>query len=700
MSFDVRRSRQTIFGQSTEFLIGEMLVKAGVIKQSQLDDALKLAGNKHMQIGQMLIMAHYITPRDLQAAIDAQVAVRDRVMEANTALRALHTACRNGMSFAEASQKQSQDAPVTAAPNQLGDLLLEANLINAEQLSIALQKSMATGLPVGRILILNNVISEAILSSALEMRIKLRDGAISGEEAVAYLRDLSRTKEINDLGLARLEQASFSGSDKEGEGRRGIRLGEFLVLAGILSETDVMNALEFSLVSEKPLGRTLVEHGYVTNELIDAAIKLQSLVESDTLDCQKAALCLSNIHINSVTLAQAIEAITSETVQGTRIDFQNFLLDSNLITSAGMQSALELAVNNPRMLSKILVQTGYLREDQAAIIIDSHEAIIQNLISEQDAKFVLDFCLQKLPEGPISFAQGLEELGWSGADDPSFIAQITGSEATVQDNMPFVQASPQTVNPTIAAANIEPKGADLMRSMLGSSPPPAQSFIADPNSSFSSLPAQSLNAPAPSTQTKASSNPTKSPQSQPDQQPVSQSGHRTGRTTTNMPALTQIQAGAELMRPPPEDTEHVDAAQIDSSHHDDIATQSRTIPPKPEQSVKAHAGPVRAADRSLSLKSLLKQEESRPVASPETKPPSGSDSPGSVGGNGKTQGIELEKKQESKAVDDSLELSESEKALIIKASSLTASPDEIMAAMKLAARKDKIIQVHDKDEKD
>jgi hypothetical protein len=62
----------------TDMLLGELMVKAGVITQAQLDDALKLSANKHLQLGQMLIMAGNISPRDLQAAVDAQSMLRDR----------------------------------------------------------------------------------------------------------------------------------------------------------------------------------------------------------------------------------------------------------------------------------------------------------------------------------------------------------------------------------------------------------------------------------------------------------------------------------------------------------------------------------------------------------------------------------------------------------------------------------------------
>ena len=287
MSFDLRRQRQTIFGQNTEFLIGELLLKSGVIKQHQLDEALKLAGNKHMQIGQMLIMARYINQKDLQAAIDAQVALRDRIVDMNTAIRAITMAHRNGITFAEASQKQSQDTALVPT-HKLGQLLLEANLINPEQLSSAVQKSMATGLPVGRILILNNVLTEPILSAALEVLIKMRDGNIAHEQAVAYLSDLIRSNEIQNLGVASLEEASVYSSQPVLSTRKSMRLGEFLVLANILSETDVMNALEFSLISDKPLGEALLQHGYITREIIESALKLQALIESDTIDKSKS----------------------------------------------------------------------------------------------------------------------------------------------------------------------------------------------------------------------------------------------------------------------------------------------------------------------------------------------------------------------------------------------------------------------------
>ncbi len=694
MSFDLRRTKQTIFGQSTDFLIGELLLKAGIIKQNQLDDALKLAGNKHMQIGQMLIMARYITPKELQAALDAQAAIRDRLIDMNGALRALSMAHRNGLTFAEASHKQSQDTAIVPT-HKLGQLLLEADIITGEQFSIALQKSMAIGLPLGRILILNNVISEPILSCALDTLIKLRDGQISREEAFAVLSDASNKKVTKEIGLAGLEEGTLFHSQFEAISQRGIRLGEFLVLAGILSETDVMNALEFSLVNEKTLGEMLLEHGYVTRELVEAALKLQALIQNESMDTGRAARCLSHMHTNSVTLNEAIEAVNNEAADGSRVDFQTLLLESNIITSEGIQSALELAVGNPRILAKILTQTGYLSEPQANIMLECHETIIQNMISEQDAKFVLDYCLQKMAEGPMSFTQGLEELGWTAPADEGqasfgqISSPVTQSE-TNQGTTPSTQSSSDLMN---AVMNMGAPGKSFVLD------PASPAFMFNSGTKMSSISPDLSSTPSPSTssgppKTTASSSPAAVSSSGQFSQPVKESqssetanqqnnetssaltkSRRTNRTTANMPALTQMQAGNELMRPPDEESDSTQSAIVSQDNAPAL------VQLEPNKLAQSSGGST--ADKSLSLRALLKEEETAISSlNPELL----------------QQNAAAKTAVEEESIDtEGFELSESEKALIIKASSLTASPEEIMAAMKLAAKKEKTIQSQDKE---
>jgi len=58
------------------------------------------------------------------------------------------------------------------------------------------------------------------------------------------------------------------------------------------------------------------------------------------MDCARAARSLGYMHTNSVSLNDAIETVNNEASDGSRVDFQTLLLESNLITSEAIQSSL------------------------------------------------------------------------------------------------------------------------------------------------------------------------------------------------------------------------------------------------------------------------------------------------------------------------------------------------------------------------
>ena len=66
-------------------------------------------------------------------------------------------ACKTGVSFAEVVRDQDQTSTSSNSTNRLGEILLEAGLIDGDQFAKAMQRSMSTGLPLGRILVLNGV---------------------------------------------------------------------------------------------------------------------------------------------------------------------------------------------------------------------------------------------------------------------------------------------------------------------------------------------------------------------------------------------------------------------------------------------------------------------------------------------------------------------------------------------------------------
>jgi hypothetical protein len=349
------------------------------------------------------------------------------------------------------------------------------------------------------------------LAFTLETQIRLRDGAIAHQEAIACLREMGGAKTVNQSGIAQLEGAASEHTKLQRPRRHGIRLGELLVLAGVLSEMDVMNALEFSLVTEKQLGQVLIEHGYITKELCETALKLQSLVDSGNLDCEQAAASLKSVYNGNLGLLQAMESVTSATDEGTYVDFQSLLIESQLMSQEEVQAAMELAVSNPRLMTKILLMTGYLDEARAEVILACYDALIKNKISWQDALNMLTYSWQCLKEGTASLDQLLQKLNL-----PKLVDSNT-------DN--FTDKRSEFITPSTASTSPNKHTGKTTAGIPALSLLQAESNLLQPTGQ-----------------------PTTSPPL-----PRSNPGGRTGKTTANVPALnplmTGIAAGSELLRP-------------------------------------------------------------------------------------------------------------------------------------------------------
>jgi hypothetical protein len=394
----------------TDLLLGELMVQANVITQTQLDDAVKLSANKHLQLGQMLIMAGNISPRDLQAAVDAQSMLRDRSVDQPTAAKCLKIACKTGMTFSDVYRDQIGQRS-DSSTNKLGELLLDARLIDREQFGKAMQRSLATGLPLGRILVLNGAISEHILTESLEIQVRIRDGMLDRMEAVTALR-----AQIGDFDSEELQRQTmpFKAALLEVPRRKGVRLGELLVMAGLLAETDVMSALEIGLLQDQRIGQVFIAQGFVTEELLDIALELQQKVDQEVLQPLEAGQALAKISATGASVDESIEDFVKPKEQVYEpLSFDKMLVLARVISSDDIEAALEQVLQSPQLLAQLLIMTNFLEEHTSSAVLQCYSMMSNNFLSQDDAIIALDYCLNKEAERNITFGEALSELGWS-----------------------------------------------------------------------------------------------------------------------------------------------------------------------------------------------------------------------------------------------------------------------------------------------
>lgn len=426
---------------SSDVMIGEILVKAQIITTKQLDECVRLSGMKRQHLGQMLIMAGYINSRDLQVAVDAQAALRDNHVDFDTAVKIIRIACKQSVTFQDVlrNQQAAEQQEEARIGWTLGQLLHEADIADQNQLDVAHQRSNSTGIPTGRILVLNGVLTDELLSRALDLLVKVRDEVCSREDAIEAMQVAAGFSQGSPITQNLLLPPAT----------KRPRLGQLMLMAGIMNDKDVMNAVELGLTHGILIGQVMVEQGYVSVNLVEAALELQSFIETGQVDIERAGEVLQRVYHGGgsvqdlITSLQPIIKMNEE--RGPKISFEKLLVLSRVVSQEQIHEAFDICRQTPEALAKILCLTGFMEGRIHNAVLRCHELLDQGRITQDDALVALDYCFNKDPESSPDFDEALSELGWSDISNSSAGGyQDSGQEFDPErtaDEIPIITAS-------------------------------------------------------------------------------------------------------------------------------------------------------------------------------------------------------------------------------------------------------------------
>jgi hypothetical protein len=342
--------------------LGILMIDAGLITREELEDCLRMSRETGLPVGRMLLVAAKTSETVLQAAVQAQSLLKDGLIDLDTAYKALRIVKEEKKSFDNAL-KQLNVIVEEVKINKLGQLLLSSNFCTEEQLEEALAGSASTGLPFGRMLVLNGVINEAQLAATLNAQILIRDDKITKDQAVEGLKQARRRQIAVEVPL--MEKGFYRVQTRD-----AIRLGELLSLAGLISESQLLNAVELGLISQKPLGQVLIETNLVSEDILKVALQLQDLVVKGTLRPLQASQVLVQVKETGKSIPEAValieRGVASDTID---ITLKDFLMTSKTVTTDDIATAFEVSVNNNQILGRMLLLSGIIDEStlQAAM---------------------------------------------------------------------------------------------------------------------------------------------------------------------------------------------------------------------------------------------------------------------------------------------------------------------------------------------
>lgn len=382
---------------------GNLLTQLGLLSETDLSDAAQLAVELALPLGKVLVMSGFMTDAQLTAIVQAQSMLKDQVIDLEEARKALAIVQQQGVTWTEALRQAGWVQRDVLPANKLGELLVDAEIITQAELDEALRRANQSGLPLGRILALTKKINDALLCSCLNAQVLLRDNKISREQAVMGLK-AAHSRQIS------IEDVLSDRGDYKDAPKTKIKLGEMFVLAGMLNEDTIMEAIETGLINNEPVGQVLVNKGYASIALLDAALKLQDMVDNGKLTPLNAAEVLKQVHSRNIPLSQAVTELglqrsTSEASFG----LAELLKQAGLITEEDIRKAFSASMQNGALLGKILTITGYLDEDTLMAAMRAQTLVKQGHLDMSQAMIALNYVSRM----GGSLDEALIDLGWN-----------------------------------------------------------------------------------------------------------------------------------------------------------------------------------------------------------------------------------------------------------------------------------------------
>lgn len=340
--------------------IGDLLLKSGILTSEYIRNALHNFEQRGLPIGKVLVMSGYLTEPQLRTALEVQSLVNDGLLPLEVGVAVLQIAHKDKIPLAEALQSSGFVQPEDQATNKLGQLLVAAQIVTNKELDEALQTNVRTGLPLGHIFCFRGFVSQALVHTALLAQQLIRRGMIDREQAINGLRVASEREKL-------LEKSDLNRGFVRIPMKPSLKLGELFMEAHVISEPQLLDALHRSLVSGKFIGDVLIESKVATQDVVDAGIDIQEMLDNGTLSQQAAIESLLMVRSEHAPTYRAVAEIPIFRQRKNKaVDLMEILTSSGQVTlinvPGDIQERLDLNYNQASDVCKLLLKYNLVNE--------------------------------------------------------------------------------------------------------------------------------------------------------------------------------------------------------------------------------------------------------------------------------------------------------------------------------------------------
>ena len=372
--------------------IGDLLIRANILTIEELEDAVKLADKMRQPLGRILQMNGYCTEANLDDTLNIQQRINDKTLTLESGVKAAEMVIKQGMEVEAAIRRLNPVATARQelkAKNIVGEVLAMTNIITHKQFSEAVNHSLDTRLPLGTVLVNVGAVSVHVLECAVTLLEYTRDGIVQKDQATHALR-LARFKSLSAQDALIEDMPTFQLPEQD------YGLKEVLVLAGVISENQLLVAREIELVDKTPLLQTLVDGGSCSHLCMDAAQQMLQMISEDSLTFEQGLQILRKL--KSVKTEEEMEEILAsmdEIEDDDRVvQVADVLLSAGIVGEEEINIATPLAIQSKKSLNRVLIDAGFMDERTGALVNAVKELLQQNILGAEQAKIALVYSIE------------------------------------------------------------------------------------------------------------------------------------------------------------------------------------------------------------------------------------------------------------------------------------------------------------------
>lgn len=288
--------------------VANLLLKAGLISQQQLEPALLASERQALPAGQVLVQMGVLSNTLLFATLIAQELIREKTITEAQAVQAIKSAHFQRMRIDKVLGIQTSAESGTSKSLMLGELLVLSHILTEQVLMHALEMSQIKEIRLGEELVEGGHISERVLNAALRVQEMFRLDTLTLIEATEVLTIIQTTSHVSfEQALAVLDLPLVDRVCP-------VSYLELISAAGYAT-CKQLKPFEESAIQEdvRQTAMRLYQHGITSDRQLFDSLRCYSLMYRSALDVDQAREILHYCEQHAVHVDTALTALGLKT---------------------------------------------------------------------------------------------------------------------------------------------------------------------------------------------------------------------------------------------------------------------------------------------------------------------------------------------------------------------------------------------------